>query len=116
MEIDRTIYEYTINIFGGVLIGIAVLGQFFMSASIGKVTRYDSTARKAISYAIRIGAAIMSFAALIFVIRIIRSSTTVTPFSVLAIATALVVTIVFGWKKLTSKQRNSDKGSEWRAE
>lgn len=98
------ILEYVFAVLGGALIGIAVLGQFFVNASVGEVARYDSTKRKVVAYSIRIGAAIISLAVLILVIRMLRSSTTVTVFSALAIAAGLLTTIVFGWKKLIRKR------------
>lgn len=100
MELDNIILEYIFNVFGGVLIGIAVLGQFLVNASVGKVAHYDSIKRKVIAYSLRIGAAIISFAVLILVIRIIRATTTVTVLSSLAIVIGLLVTVYFGRKKL----------------
>lgn len=106
MELDHVILEYVFDILGGALIGIAVLGQFFVNASVGEIARYDSIKRKVIVYSIRIGAAIISFAMLILVIRMIRSSTTVTVLSSLAIAVGLLATVFFGWKKLINTKNN----------
>lgn len=105
MEFSHILLEYVFDLLGGALIGIALLGQFFVNASIGKITGYDSTTKKLASYGIRIGAAIISFAALVLVIRVIRSSSTVTVFSALAIAVGLLATVYFGWQKLIRKRR-----------
>lgn len=85
-----------------------MLGQFFVNACAGKETSCDSTMRKVVGYSMRIGAAIVSLAVLVLVIRTIRLSTAITLYNVLAIAMGLLATIAFGWKKLT--RRNNNRG------
>lgn len=96
MRSSDIIFEYALNVLGGVAIGVALLSQFFINARLGKIGRCDSTTRKIVAYSIRIGAATISFAVLVFVIRMIRSSTTVTLSSALAIAIGLLATLIFG--------------------
>ncbi len=106
---DANQLEYAFDLLGGMLIGIALLGQFFVNKSIAEIAIYDSLKRKLVAYSIRIGAAIISFAVLVLVIKAIRSTTSVTVFSVAAISVGLLTTIIIGRKVLTKycKDKNA---------
>lgn len=105
MELGNIIFEYIFNILGGMLIGIAWLGQSFINAGVGKVDRDNSTQQKVIAYSIRIGAAIITLAVLIIVIRVIKASTSVTVLSALALAAGWLTTVYFGRKKLINLRK-----------
>lgn len=87
--------EYLINMLGGSIIGIAIWGQFFIAKGIGKITRSDSLKKKTTAYIFKVVSMIVSYVALIFVIRYIRMTTVVTLPSVALLITGFLATVLF---------------------
>jgi hypothetical protein len=111
---DTNLLKYGFEVLGGALIGIALLGQFFMNSSIGVVKPFHSRKRKFAAYSVRVAAATISFAVLVLVMRAIRTAATFTMFDVVAVTSGLTVTLVIGWKELakSSKKKNAGKLSK----
>jgi len=100
MNFHPIIYEYLLNIIGGVIIGLALIGQFFINEHAGKVPRFVPIRKKVIAYFFRTVGAVISFVVLVFVIRLIKLFTIVTLPKVIAIAVGLSVTVIFGLKMI----------------
>jgi uncharacterized protein HemY len=88
---------------GGAVIASALLGQFYINEHIGKVPKFVPAWKKITSYFFRAIGAIISFAVLVFVIRLIRLFTIVTVPNVVAIAIGLLVTVFWGLKIIKKK-------------
>lgn len=103
MNIYSIVYEYLFNMIGGAIIGTALLGQFYINEHIGKVPKFVPARKKITAYFFRAIGAIISFAVLVFVIRLIRLFTIVTVPNVAAIAIGLLVTVFWGLKIIKQK-------------
>lgn len=98
MSIYSTVYEYLFNMISGVIIGSALLGQFYINEHIGKVPKFVPARKKITAYFFRAIGAAISFVVLVSVIRLIRLYTIVTVPNVIAIAIGLLVTVLWGLK------------------
>lgn len=107
---DTNLLKYGFEMLGGAVIGIALLGQFFMNSSIGAVEPRHSRKRKFAAYSVRVAAATISLAVLVLVVRAMRAATTFTLLDVAVVTFGLIVTLVVGWKTLTKSNKGKNAG------